>query len=218
MGKKIVITGVSKGLGFSLTEKLTAKGHDVAGCSRSGTGHSSLSLCEKTDVSDFASVKAFADKVLTDFGTPDIIINNAALMNRPVNLWEIPSDEFKEMMDVNITGTANVISAFMPALLKAGSGIIVNMSSGWGRVTSPRVAPYCASKYAVEGLTLAMAQEVPKGIAVVSLNPGFIDTDMVKGVFGRGSGAEDPDKWALKAADYILGISLSDNGRQLSVM
>jgi len=217
MSKKILITGVSKGLGYNLTEKLTAKGHMVAGCSRSGTGPESLSLCGQADVADYASVQTFAESVLSNFGTPDIIINNAAIMNRPMNLWEIPSDDFRELMDINVLGSMNVISAFMPALIDQGSGIIVNMSSGWGRVTSPHVAPYCASKYAIEGLSLAMSQEVPKGLAVVSLNPGFIDTEMVQGVFGSGSGAEDPSYWAVKAADYILGIKVSDNGSQLTV-
>jgi len=217
MSKKIVITGVSKGLGLELTEKLTESGHNVAGCSRSGSGHPSLAMCEKVDVSVYESAKAFADKVLSEFGTPDIIINNAALMNRPLNLWEIPSGEFKELMDVNVLGTVNIINAFMPSLIAAGAGVVVNMSSGWGRATSPHVAPYCASKFAVEGLTMAMAQEVPSGIAVVSLNPGFIDTEMVQGVFGKGSGAENPSSWAVKAAKYILNIGVSDNGHQLTV-
>ncbi len=104
-------------------------------------------------------------------------------------------------------------------MLHNNGGIVVNMSSGWGRSTSPNVAPYCASKYAVEGLSLAMSQEVPSGFAVVSLNPGFIKTEMVTGLFGDGaSAAEDPVSWSRRAAKYILNISVSDNGKQMTVI
>lgn len=63
--------------------------------------------------------------------------------------------------------------------------IIVNISSGWGRSTSPEVAPYCASKWAIEGLTQALAQELPSGMVTVALNPGIIHTDMLNICFGE---------------------------------
>lgn len=215
--RKVFITGVSKGLGYYLAKELMALGCEVAGCSRSGTGPEGLKMSLKTDVADIAQVRNMAGELAGGFGTPEILVNNAALMNRPANLWEVSPEEFKAMMDVNICGTLNVISAIFPSMLEAGTGKVINLSSAWGRVTSPHVGPYCASKYAVEALSLAMSQEVPEGFAVVSLNPGFIDTEMVQGVFGSGSGAEDPAGWGAKAAKYILGLTSDDNGRQLSV-
>ncbi|PLX68721.1 MAG: oxidoreductase [Denitrovibrio sp.] len=218
MSKKILITGVSKGLGYNLCERFLEAGHNVTGCSRSGSGPAGLAVCEALDVSDMKSVQAFADKVLADFGVPDLLINNAAVMNDGSTLWDTDPDDFKQLMDINVCGTSNVIHAFFPAMLHSGSGIVVNLSSGWGRSTSPNVAPYCASKYAIEGLSLAMAQEVPAGFAVVSLNPGFIKTDMVTNLFGDGaSAAEDPVNWSRKAAKYILNIKVSDNGSQMTV-
>ena len=66
----------------------------------------------------------------------------------------------------------------------ASSGVIVNFSSGWGRSTDAEVAPYCATKWAIEGLTQAFAQELPSGMAAVALNPGIINTDMLQSCFG----------------------------------
>jgi NAD(P)-dependent dehydrogenase (short-subunit alcohol dehydrogenase family) len=95
--------------------------------------------------------------------------------------------------------------------------VIVNLSSGWGRSTSANVAPYCASKWAIEGLTRALAQELPKGMAAVPLNPGIIDTDMLKISFGdRSSSFPGPDAWALTAAPFLLGLGPKDNGKALT--
>mgnify|MGYP003342529601 CR=1 FL=1 len=77
---------------------------------------------------------------------------------------------------------------------------------------------HCATKYAIEGLTLALAQELPKGMAAVPLNPGIIDTDMLRQAFGEGAGAyPKPDAWVKKAAPLLLNLGATDNGRSLSV-
>jgi NAD(P)-dependent dehydrogenase (short-subunit alcohol dehydrogenase family) len=97
-------------------------------------------------------------------------------------------------------------------------GVIVNLSSGWGRGTAPEVAPYCASKYAMEGLTKALAQELPAGMAAVPLNPGVIDTDMLRQAWSDGA-ANFPkaEAWAKVAAPYILQLGSKDNGQSVSV-
>jgi NAD(P)-dependent dehydrogenase (short-subunit alcohol dehydrogenase family) len=119
---------------------------------------------------------------------------------------------------VNIKGIANVVRAFVPAMVRKKHGVIVNLSSGWGRSTSPEVAPYCATKYAVEGLTKALAQELPTGMAAIPLNPGVINTDMLRQAFGAGASSyQAPDRWAEKAAPMILGFTAKDNGKSLSV-
>ena len=119
---------------------------------------------------------------------------------------------------MNIKGVANVIRAFVPAMVEAKRGVIVNLSSGWGRSTSPEVAPYCASKWAIEGLTKALAQELPAGMAAVPLNPGVINTEMLKTCFGE-SAASYPkaEEWARRAAPFILQLGAKDNGQSLSV-
>jgi NAD(P)-dependent dehydrogenase (short-subunit alcohol dehydrogenase family) len=151
-------------------------------------------------------------------GPPDLLINNAALMNTPRPLWEVPASEFDELIRVNVIGVANVIRAFVPAMVANRKGVIVNLSSGWGRSTSPTVAPYCASKYAIEGLSLALAQELPRGMACVPLNPGIIDTDMLRQAWAEGaSHYESPEKWAKRASLFLLSLSAKDNGKSLSV-
>jgi NAD(P)-dependent dehydrogenase (short-subunit alcohol dehydrogenase family) len=96
--------------------------------------------------------------------------------------------------------------------------VIVNLSSGWGRSASPEVAAYCASKWAIEGLTKALAQELPEGMAAVPLNPGVINTDMLQKCFG--AEAENYPKareWAQRAGPFILTLGRKDNGQSLSV-
>jgi NAD(P)-dependent dehydrogenase (short-subunit alcohol dehydrogenase family) len=103
-------------------------------------------------------------------------------------------------------------------MVSRGRGVIVNLSSGWGRSTSPHVAPYCASKYAVEGLTLALAQELPDGMAAIPLNPGIIDTDMLRQAFAAGAASyPKADVWAQRAGPFLLGLGARDNGRSLTV-
>jgi NAD(P)-dependent dehydrogenase (short-subunit alcohol dehydrogenase family) len=98
------------------------------------------------------------------------------------------------------------------------SGVIVNLSSGWGRSTAPDVAVYCASKWAIEGLTQALAQELPAGMAAVPLNPGIIDTDMLRSCFGPDASAyPSPQKWVKSAAPFLLSLNERHNGQPLTV-
>ena len=101
-----------------------------------------------------------------------VIVSHAAVMNRLSPLWEQDDREFTKLVDANIRGVQNVIRHFVPAMVAKKKGVIVNFSSGWGRSVSPEVAPYCMSKWAIEGLTKALAEELPKGMAAVPLNPG----------------------------------------------
>ncbi len=222
---KIVITGVTRGLGLALAERWMAEQHTIIACGRSS--HEVARLRAKhpppqdfavVDVADDGAVEEWARHVLEAHGPPDLLINNAALMNRPAKLWAVPAHEFSWLIDVNVKGAANVIRHFVPAMVRLGRGVIVNLSSGWGRSTSPDVAPYCASKWAIEGLTQALAQELPAGMAAVPLNPGVINTDMLQLCFGD-SAASYPkaQEWARHAAPFILKLGPKDNGRSLSV-
>ena len=122
------------------------------------------------------------------------------------------------MVDVNIKGVANVIRHFVPAMIKQGRGVIVNFSSGWGRSTDAEVAPYCATKWAIEGLTQSLAQELPPGMAAVPLNPGIINTDMLQSCFAGGANSyPTAEEWAKTAVPFLLKINSADNGRQLTV-
>ena len=94
----------------------------------------------------------------------------------------------------------------VPVMIERGKGIIVNFSSGWGRSTSPEVAPYCASKWAIEGLSQALAQELPRGLAAMALNPGVINTRMLQTCWGEhASSYEDADNWARNRGTLPAG-------------
>lgn len=222
---KIVITGVTRGLGRALAEYYIKEGHTVIGCGRSADGILDLRFAYPSpqdfsvvNVADAAKVDLWAEKVLAVHGAPDLLINNAGLINAPGPLWKVSANEFSRVIDVNIKGVANVIRAFVPAMVAVEKGIVVNFSSGWGRSVSADVAPYCASKWAIEGLTKALAEELPDGMAAVPLNPGVIDTEMLRTAWGDGAGNyPKAEAWAKKAGPFILGLGPAHNGQSVSV-
>jgi NAD(P)-dependent dehydrogenase (short-subunit alcohol dehydrogenase family) len=222
---KIVITGVTRGLGRALAEEFIKAGHTVIGCGRAGDAIFDLRMTHAAphdfsvvDVALDNKVALWAAKVLENESPPDLLINNAAVMNRLSPLWEQDDREFTKLTDVNIRGTQNVIRHFVPAMVAKKKGVIVNFSSGWGRGVSPEVAPYCMSKWAIEGLTKALAAELPAGMAAVPLNPGVIDTDMLRSCWADGAaGHPKAAEWAKTAAPFILKLSSKQNGQSVSV-
>jgi NAD(P)-dependent dehydrogenase (short-subunit alcohol dehydrogenase family) len=225
MARKIIlITGVTRGLGRAMVDEFVRQGHTVLGCGRSeqaieqvrrksGSPHDFAVV----DVASDEQVKAWAHRLLGAYPAPDLVLNNAGVINRNARLWEVPEREFSQVIDVNIKGIANIIRHFVPAMVKRKSGVMVNFSSGWGRSTNAEVAPYCATKWAVEGLTQAFAQELPSGMAAVALNPGIINTDMLQSCFGgSASGYPSPAEWAKRAVPFLLNLGPGDNGKQLT--
>jgi len=224
--KLILITGCSKGLGLSLVHSFTALGHTILGCARSAPAITALQKefpaphsFSVVDVADAAAVESWAGKVLASRGAPDLLLNNAAVIHPNAPFWKVPADRFNRVIDVNVKGLANVLRSFLPAMVKAKKGVIVNFSSGWGRSTSPEVSGYCASKYAVEGLTASLAQELPASMAAVALNPGIINTEMLQDCFGKESASHYPsaEDWAKRAVPFLLQITPKDNGHPLTV-
>jgi len=221
----IVLTGVTRGLGRALAEKLISLGHTVIGCGRSmpaikelGRRHAEPNEFYAVDVASDDAVKSWASLISVRHGAPDLLINNAALINRTAALWQVPAREFDEVMDVNIKGVANVIRHFAPAMVARNRGVIVNFSSGWGRATEAEVAPYCATKWAVEGLTQALSQEIPSGMAAVALNPGIINTEMLRSCWPGGArNYPTAEQWVEQAAPFILQLGTKDNGQALTV-
>lgn len=220
---RIVITGATRGLGQALVLGMAELGHEIYGC---GSSEANVEALKKkvpqgkfavVDVTQEKAVAGWASSVLRH-GLPDLLINNAALINKPAPLWEISEKEFNLLFDVNIKGIGNVIRCFVPSMVGAKKGIIINLSSAWGRSVSGNFAPYCASKYAVEGLTKALALELPKGMAAIPLNPGIINTDMLKTALGDGASSYySASTWAKSAVPFILGLNEANNGASLTV-
>lgn len=223
--KTILLTGCTRGLGLALTHYFVKSGFRVVACGRTAGRVEALQEelgathdFRVVDVSDDAAVAAWAREVVEEIAVPDILINNAAVIARNAPLWQVPVAEFDQVMDVNIKGTGNVLRHFLPPMIARQRGVIVNFSSGWGRSTSPEVAAYCASKWAIEGLTQALAQELPQGLSAVALNPGIIDTEMLQSCFGESSSSyPSPEEWVSVAGPFILSLGAKDNGRAVSV-
>lgn len=223
--KVVVLTGATRGLGRAMASRLIEEGHTVIGCGRSLSGikdldssYTSPHRFDCVDVVNDSQVSEWAQSVITQFGPPDLLLNNAATVNPNAPVWEVSAEDFDSVIDVNIKGVANVLRHFVPSMVEQSSGIIVNFSSGWGRSTSPEVGPYCATKWAIEGLTQSLAQELPDGMAAIPLNPGIINTELLQSCFGPGAAHyPDPDEWSHYAVPYILGIRPEQNGQSLSV-
>ncbi len=225
MTQLILITGVSQGLGLAMTEGFAQAGHTVIGCARSpraieklqqrfGSPHNFAAI----DVAHEPQVEAWAKRLLATYGTPDLLINNAAIINTLAPLWAVPSADFSMLIDINIKGVANVIRQFVPAMVAKQHGIVVNLSSGWGRSTSPHVASYCASKWAIESLTRALAQELPPGMAAIPLSPGIVHTEMLEACYSSdAANFITPQDWAVNAIPFLLNLKPEHNGQPLTV-
>ncbi|KAL9252361.1 NADPH-dependent pterin aldehyde reductase-like protein [Drosera capensis] len=246
--RTVLITGVSRGLGRALALEMARRGHFIIGCSRSQENLNSLrSELQKTispvsaavnvsegderrhylvnvDVRSNKGVEELARAVVEKKRVPDIIarwylsVNNAGTINKNNPIWEVSAEEFDTVIDTNVKGIASVLRNFIPLVNEKHHGIIVNMSSGWGRFAAAQVAPYCASKWAVEGLSRSMAKELTGGVAIIALSPGVVHTDMLKSCFGSSASVyPSPDQWAPRAATMILNLTVADNGASLTV-
>ncbi len=220
----IVITGVTKGLGRALCEGFIELGHTVLGCGRSVKEIEKLNLMypnhefDVVDLSNNQQVQTWGEKLIEKWGTPDFLINNAAIINQPLPLWEISEQEFSQITDININGVVRTIRVFLASMIEQKNGVIINFSSGWGRSTSPEVVPYCTTKWAIEGLSQGLAQEVPNGIGIIALNPGIINTEMLQTCWpAHAFTFESPSQWSQKAIPFILKLTAKNNGQSLTV-
>ena len=221
VSKIVVITGCSRGLGRAMAIEFSSRNWRVSGCARSAGALDRLSkevdansLFVPVDVTEPSSVESFANKVEEKFGPPDLLVNNAGLINQNAPLTQISPEEFASVLAVNLGGIHNMIRSFVPMMERSGNGIIANFSSYWGQSTASEVGPYCATKWGVEGLTRSLSQELPAGMAAVAFNPGVINTDMLRSTFGeQASEYPSPQEWAIEAVNRLENLSATDNGK-----
>ncbi len=165
-------------------------------------------------VTDEAAMAAFARGACAD-GPPDIVIANAGIISERAPSWTIPVDIWRDMMDVNVIGVVQTLRAFMPALIERGSGLFIAMSSGWGREATQGLAPYCASKFAVEGLIGSLQCELPEEVRAVALDPGGgVNTSMLASCLPEENAAYPaPSSWGVHAAQFIAGTVFAAHAR-----
>ena len=191
MSRTALVTGCSSGFGKQISERLARRGDRVYASMRGIAGKNSgialeleaLAATERLDlrvleldVGSTSSVEAAAARVVAESGAPDVVINNAGQMY--VGITEaFSADEFAQQLDINVVGLHRVSRAFLPALRRRGEGLIINVSSTAGRVSVPFFGVYHASKWAVEGYSMALRGELAcTGVDVVVLEPGPFTT------------------------------------------
>jgi NAD(P)-dependent dehydrogenase (short-subunit alcohol dehydrogenase family) len=225
MKRKIAITGTSKGLGLALARQFTELGHQVFGGARTPPEQLDADVpgsYQQLDVTDSESQQLWWDKAQSELeGLPDLVIANAAAINENAPLWDVPEAEFRKVVEVNVTGVYLTLKHFVNRWIESPrkKSVIVALSSGWGRSTSPDVAPYCTTKWAVEGMIGALSQELPQGLTAVALNPGIINTEMLRSCFGTSASQySKPEVWARSAATQILSFERESNGVSATIV
>lgn len=222
----IVLTGVSKGLGRALAERLIDEGHTVIGCARSSEAMAQLNRrygkphrFDAIDLTDKNQVVRWAKELESEGSVPDFLINNAALAgNTSLQIWKQDENEFKEILLGNIMPTFNTIHAFVPMMLRRMKGIVVNFSSEWARRPSSKVGPDATSKWGIEGLSRVLAKELPSKMCCVSLNPGIVQTETMARTYGRFTdNYPTTAEWLEVAVPFILSVTPTDNGKALTV-
>lgn len=187
MSKVWFITGTTSGIGASLAraalsagDRVMATGRNVDKLKAAFEDVASEHLAfAKLDVADEAQAKAAIEKTLHRFGRVDVLVNNAGYSILG-NFEEITADELAAQMATNFFGVANVMRAALPSMREQRSGIIINISSVAGVVGMKHCSAYSASKFALEGLSLAVADEVGQfGITVTIVEPGFFRTNLL---------------------------------------
>ncbi|MEQ8241549.1 MAG: 3-oxoacyl-[acyl-carrier-protein] reductase [Cyclobacteriaceae bacterium] len=188
-GKVALITGASKGIGKAIAEKYVAQGAHVAftylssvekgeSLEKELSAHGTKVKGYRSDASNFTAAQELIDNVVKDFGTLDILINNAGI-TRDNLLMRMSEDSWDEIMNVNLKSCFNTVKASSRTFMKKRAGSIINMSSVVGVKGNPGQANYAASKAGIIGFTKSVALELgSRNIRCNAVAPGFIETEM----------------------------------------
>jgi NAD(P)-dependent dehydrogenase (short-subunit alcohol dehydrogenase family) len=204
-GKVILVTGASSGIGRAIADLLNARGHRVYGTSRRPEAHQAPWRLVAMDVTDDASVLAGVTAILAEAGRIDAVINNAGLVISGA-VEDTSLDEARRSFETNVLGAIRVARAVLPAMRESGGGVIVNIGSLAGRIGMPFQGVYSATKFALEGLTEALRQEVAGfGVRVSLIAPGDTATPVVENRV-RTAAALDPA--SPYAADFARVVAM----------
>jgi len=239
-GKVALVTGASRGIGAAIADALAAEGAIVIGTATSEAG--AAKIAERLavnggggkvlDVTQLGAIEALVDTVTQEFGEIAILVNNAGI-TRDGLLMRMKEDDWDAIMDTNLKSVFRASKAVMRGMMKARSGRIINIASVVGAMGNAGQANYAAAKAGIMGFTKSMAREVgSRNITVNCVAPGFIDTDMTRGLpeaqraalvaqiaLGRLGDAKDIADavvfLASNRAQYITGQTLHVNGGML---
>ena len=186
----VLITGTSSGIGLATALAFSRTGHNVYATMRNPGRAPELGrivarekqaiTISAMDVDSDESVKDTIDHIVKENGPIDVLVNNAGI-ERSGSVEELPLAEFRAVMETNYFGAIRCIQAVLPTMRKRQSGCIINVASVAGHIASSPMAPYTASKFALEALSESLAQEVkPFNVRVAIVEPGIIDTPMAR--------------------------------------
>jgi NAD(P)-dependent dehydrogenase (short-subunit alcohol dehydrogenase family) len=241
-GKVAWVTGASRGLGRSLAFALAGAGADVLLSARSEApleataeeirAAGGVAETAVGSVDDPAAVAATAERIASRWGRLDVLVNNAGISPSYTRSERLADEDWRSIIDINLTGPFLCVKAAFPLLVEAGGGSVINVSSVHGRSAGARMLAYTASKGGIEMITRTLAVEwAPRGIRVNSVAPGYLETEMTTGLreherisqellgripLGRfGTTSEVASAVLFLAADvssYVTGATLAVDG------
>jgi NAD(P)-dependent dehydrogenase (short-subunit alcohol dehydrogenase family) len=195
--RSVIITGANRGIGFATAIAFAKAGYKVFATTRnkenakelkalSEEGSLDIEIC-KMDVDNDASVEECIGGILKEHGSVDVLVNNAGI-ERNGSIEELSMEDFKAVMETNYFGALRCIKMVLPSMRENRNGSIINITSIAGRIANTPLGAYAASKFALEGLSESLAQEVkPFNIRVSVIEPGIINTDMANSISHRGN-------------------------------
>jgi len=237
--KVALVTGSSRGIGKAIALRLAKEGANIAinylknkeqaeNVAKEAEKHGVKAKIYQADVSNYQEVEEMIQKIVNDFGTIHILINNAGIIPQHFSILDIPVEEWDKILAVNLTGAFNCTKAAIPIMMKNGEGKIINLSSVAGKMGGTVGPHYAASKAGIIGMTFSLAQELLKyNITVNAIAPGPIETEMIKslpeerkkkilsrvpmGRLGKPEEVAETVVFLIKC-DYITGEVIDING------
>lgn len=215
-GKTVIITGGSRGLGLVMARQLIAEGARVAICSRHGDEvmravnelqGSGVALGVECDVTDRREFDAFAALVEQELGPVEVLINNAGVIQvGPAD--EMTTEDYQRAMEVHFAAPLHTMQRLAPTMRRRRSGRIINIASIGGQFSAPHLLPYCASKFALVGLSQGMRAELARdGVYVTTVCPGLMRTGSHRHALFKGRHRQEYAWFSLSASAPLLAMN-----------
>ncbi|HYE13965.1 MAG TPA: SDR family NAD(P)-dependent oxidoreductase [Pyrinomonadaceae bacterium] len=224
-GKTVLITGGSRGLGLVLAHELAREGAQIALCARDGAeleraradleSRGARAFAFPCDVTDRAQVRELVDVVTRHFGGVDVLVNNAGVIQvGPLEVMTL--EDFEQAMAIHFWGPLNTTLAVLPQMRARRDGRIVNISSIGGKVAVPHLVPYCASKFALAGLSDGLRAELAKdNVVVTTVFPGLMRTGSPRNATFKGQHRAEYAWFAISDALPVTSIQAERAARQI---
>jgi NAD(P)-dependent dehydrogenase (short-subunit alcohol dehydrogenase family) len=222
-GKRVLITGGTKGVGAATVQRFQMSGALVATTARSAYSESDSSpLFVKADISTSSGVQGVVDRVEREWGGIDILVNNVGgTETKPGGFEALTDEDWQNILNINLLAAVRFDRAFLPGMIERGSGVIIHISSVAHRLPfSNSTLAYAAAKGALSTYSKGLAKGVaPKGVRVVMISPGFIETSGAHGMImdiSRGTGVSEKAA-RQRIVDMLGGIPVGRPGRSEEV-